>query len=430
LVIPILLSTFTQIFLSVQDTAFIGRISSNALAAVGSATTLFDIVIQILGAAAIGYQIMVIWAFGKKDLDEVNDLFAQAALLISLLTTVGFVILWFSTPFLRVITNDPQVISDGELYLRFRAPSLFFSGVATLLTMTMTANRQSKWVFYDTLIISALDFVLNIIFIFGFGPIPAMGIAGAALSSTVSRGTGLLFLLIVNQRYSFIQFGKLRFRLTKIWKMLQLSSYEILNALLDYGGNFVFFSFMGALGTIPLAGGRLGFNLLFICFSVTLSFGIGVQIMMGQNKGAGNIDEMVSFLRAGRSLNLIISCIIGVPLIIFPYAFASIFTNQPSVLDVAYPTVIIIGIAMPLMAYTTTHVGALRAVGATRQVMIINSVCVWLVQLPLGWLIGTQLGFGLAGVFSAYIGYFIIRSLWSIYAFGQSLHKLTLSAPT
>lgn len=101
----------------------------------------------------------------------------------------------------------------------------------------------------------------------------------------MSRAAGLIFLLGVNQYFKFIRFPEVKFQISKMTALLKQSGYEMLNALLDYVGNYIFVAVVGIMSTTVLAANQVTFTILLMVFIVAMNFGVGVQIFMGRNRG-------------------------------------------------------------------------------------------------------------------------------------------------
>jgi MATE family multidrug resistance protein len=429
LVLPMIASSLSDISMNFVDTAIVGHLGTIGLASVADASTIYSLVVETIAAGAIGYQIIAARQFGARNDERVSLLFSNAMIGLVLLATVGIVILWSGYSLVKFIDADPQVISGAVTFLRYRSPGLLFFAVAFLLTMTCQAARRTRLIMYVALVANIVNAALSYLLVFGAGPLPKMGIAGSALASSIADLCSLLLLGWVVFRKHLLIFERPAWRGDEITEMLRLSGPEILNCLLDYSGNLIFVFVVGLAGTAALAGGRIGFTLLIILFVVAMNFGIGIQILMGYSIGQCDWTEVRSRLYSGRILTAGVFAVLGVGLLFWPRMIAYVFTSSTPVVDFAANAILAVGVLAPLMAWTACHVGALRALGYTKWVLYSNVAAVWIVQLPLGWLVGIHLNFGLGGVYCGYIAYFLVRAIVSHYLARKGLAKCQRQTP-
>lgn len=159
---------------------------TGALASGGTAAAVYSIIVEILGAAAIGYQIRAAWVVGQKNRENQNGtsgqektfetIFGHALLLTYAIALVSFLTIWLSEPLLRIIIDDTAIISDAVFYLRYRSPSIFLAAKSILLVMTINIAGKPIWTLYNSIVVVGFEIILKIILIFGLGPIPYLAL--------------------------------------------------------------------------------------------------------------------------------------------------------------------------------------------------------------------------------------------------------------
>lgn len=192
----------------------------------------------------------------------------------------------------------------------------------------------------------------------------------------------------------------------------------MLDALADYAGNLLMVALVSLLGTMALAGGRIAFQIMMFLFVLAMCFGGGVRILTGQCLGKEDYLRLRPIFQAGLISSLFFLMIPSAGLLLFPEWVLFAFIQDASIVAKTSAPMRILGICIPLMVGTTCIAGALRAYGKTKEVMFTNLLAIWLVQMPLAWLLGVVWGQGLTGIYLGYAGYFLFRggmSYWVLF---------------
>lgn len=412
--IPILIASISSTLIGIIDTAMMGHFSVSGLAAVASGAAVFAIISNVIAAATMGYQVLAAKYFGAETPGRVGSSFWHSLLFIGGLAIASIVALFWTATWLAELTaQSPEVVIDAVGYLQVRSPSLVLLVLASLLTITFNADKQTHWGMYATFIAGGANILFDYPLIFGLGPIPALGAIGNGMGSTLAIGVEVICLIWVAFRqhiYQQLWPASLSVKWSEIVDTVRLSWPAMLSAALDYAANLIFFMMIGALGTVYLAAGRLAFNLDMIMFIITTSLAVGCQILVGRAWGAEDIGIAQRYRQRNQELMIVILGLLSLPLLIWPEAIMSLFTSFAEVKGASAGAVRIIGLAMPFMAWSYNNVAVLRALGRTKWDMYANVLPVWLVQLPVGWL-GFMAGWGINGVYFGFAAYWISRAL-------------------
>ena len=412
---PMIVSSFATILIGATDTAFIGRVGITALAAVSVAAAIYSVLSQIIASSTSGYQILAARRFGGGESEAVaNGLLHSLAISLPL-GLLGCALLWVSAPLIGVMTHDASVVSQALLYLKYRSPALVALALVTAIGGTLDTARQTQWGMYASALAIITNGVLDYFLIFGIGPFPQMGVAGAGLASTLAVIFSTIFIVVVLIKKRLLPKPKLTFQWHEMCQQIRLSFPEISSAALDYAGNLIFVTTIGFLGSTALAGGRIAFQILLILFIISSQFGVGIKILMGHSLGSKNSNELLHRFSVGRTTSFVIMIIFGIPLIVYPEAIARIFTPSSDVLHIAAGAIRMVGLCAPLMALTTSCSGALRSHGKTKWLMYSNLSAIWLVQIPIALVMGVYFKFeyGLTGIYIAFLAYFLVRAVTS-----------------
>ncbi len=194
--IPVLFSQIAEPLTGLIDTAFVARLGAEELAALGVGAMVLSSFVWIFNFLAVGSQTEVSQSYGRKDLSAGRRIGCLALILAILFgTVVGLIIFIFGSRMSILMGADGDIITHSIIYIRFRAIGV----PAVLVTMTsfgiLYGLGNMRMPLVIAIAVNAMNIVLDYMLIFGYGPFPAMGIAGAAIASTVSQWTGAVFCL-------------------------------------------------------------------------------------------------------------------------------------------------------------------------------------------------------------------------------------------
>jgi Na+-driven multidrug efflux pump len=195
------------------------------------------------------------------------------------------------------------------------------------------------------------------------------------------------------------------------------------SALFDYLANLLLFALVATVGAAHLAASRIAFNLDMMLFSIAMSLATGCQILVGRSWGAQELPRALHYLRLNRRLMLAVLCVIAVPLVVWPEGVMRLFTSFDDVQKAGANALRLIGLSAPFIAWACSNVSALRALGRTTADMYTNVLPVWVLQLPLGWICGAWLGWGLYGVYIGFIAYWISRAVLAQVLVRRAIHE-------
>jgi putative MATE family efflux protein len=251
---------------------------------------------------------------------------------------------------------------------------------------------------------NVLNIVLGPCFIFGLGPFPEMGVAGAATATNIGRGTAVLYQLYtlfsgrgrvtVGLRHLRLDFGAMQ----SVVRLSGLGTFQILISTASYIG---LVRILSDFGSAALAGYTIGIRL--IIFALLPAFGISnaAATMVGQNLGAGRPDRAEQAVWTAALYNMLFLGAVGVLFLAAAPFITSFFTTDPLVQPYAVGCLRIVSLGFVFFAYGMTVTSAFNGAGDTWTPTYINLFVFWLFEIPLAWYLATRAGFGPTGVFIA-----------------------------
>jgi putative MATE family efflux protein len=267
---------------------------------------------------------------------------------------------------------------------------------------------------------NGVNIVLDPCLIFGLGPFPEMGVTGAAVATTIGRGTGVVYQLY----YLAGGRGRLAFRLRHLKPAPALIRRLL---LISVGGVGQFLiataSWIGLMRIVSVYGSgavaAYTITLRMMEFALLPAWGLGnaAATMVGQSLGAGLPERAASSAWRAARYNAIFMFFVGALMLVFAPQVAGWFTEDPAVLRYATTCLRILGLGYPVYAVGMIMVQALNGAGDTATPSALNFLCFWLLQIPLAYWLATQSGFGPNGVFVAIVVSESLLSLLSVLVF-------------
>ena len=295
LVFPIAIQNLMTALVSASDAFMLGFVSQTSLSAVSLATQIQFVHNLFMLALTIGATTLAAQYWGKGDTDSVEEILAIALKISMAVSVVFFIAAMFFPGFLmRIFTNDIKLIQAGIPYLRIVSVSYLFMGFSQIyLCIMKNSGRTAKSTIYGSVAV-VINIGFNAIFIFGLAGFPAMGIAGAALATTVSRAIELLLTLYENMHRLLVcvRLKYIRNSSKKLKKDFWHYTTSVLGNELVWGCGFTMFSvIMGHLGSDAVAANSVANILKNIIACVCNGIGIGAGIIVGNELGKGELER-------------------------------------------------------------------------------------------------------------------------------------------
>ena len=390
LVFPIAIQNLMTARVSASDAFMLGFVSQTSLSAVSLATQIQFVHNLFMLALTIGATTLAAQYWGKGDTDSVEEILA-IVLKISMAVSVVFFIaaMFFSGFLMRIFTNDIRLIQAGIPYLRIVSVSYLFMGFSQIyLCIMKNSGRTAKSTIYGSVAV-VINIGFNVIFIFGLAGFPAMGIAGAALATTVSRALELLLTIYENMHRSLVcvRLKYIRNSSKKLKKDFWHYTTPVLGNELVWGCGFTMFSvIMGHLGSDAVAANSVANILKNIIACVCNGIGIGASIIVGNELGKGEMERATEYGNRLFKLAVFAGAVSGLILLAVSPVLR-IFTGSLSAQAHSYLknmmyicTYYMIGKSVN----ATVIAGVFCAGGDTKFGLKCDAVTMWVILIPIG----------------------------------------------
>jgi len=409
----------SQNLLNIVDTAMVGFLGDAALAAVGlGGFVVFMCQALILGIST-GVQSSAARRKGEGRPDRAAATLNTALLLVLVIAPFfSIILIQLADSAYPLLNNDPDVIALGVPYIEWRLGAIVFVGMNFAFRGYWNALDMSR-VYMNTLIVMhACNIALNYVLIFGNFGMPAYGVTGAGMASAISMAIGTATYMFLGFRH-VAKDGFLRCMATRIEtiSLIRVSLPAGLQQLFFAAGLVAMFFIIGRIGTPELAAANVLITVLLFAILPGLALGIACTTLVGQALGRKDADDAYQWTWDVAKITVILLTILGLPMLLVPDLVSSIFIHEPSTRELARWPMRVMGLTMPIEAISFAFMHGLLGAGDARRVMTVSVGTQWLLFLPLAYLMGPLLGFGLLGVWilqggSRALNSFLFVKMW------------------
>lgn len=391
LAIPIILQSLVTASLNLLDNIMVGKLGESEIASVGLSNQFYMIFYYSVAGVGMGASIFMSQLWGKRDVNKIHE-FLDLSLLISLLVSIFFasIAVIFPENIIHIFLKDPRVTELGVSYLRIVAASYIFSSITLSYSMALRSTGQTKIPMYGSFVGIIFNGILNYLFIFGKFGFPQMGVAGAALGTTISRLMELSFVLfMVYCRHNIIAtkfHGIKTITLNKLREFFKIASPVIFNDIMWILG----------ISTYSIAYAQLGINATATMqIAITVNnmfniFGIGIgaasAIIIGNKIGERKTDEAHYLSIKISQFGVVIGIVIGAAFYIISPLVVGLFKVTPETARNVIVVLKIMACFIPIRFYAIIQViGTLRGGGDVVYAIATEMIGIWFIGIPMAF---------------------------------------------
>jgi len=405
LAVPMVLEMVMESIFAITDIFFVAGLGSQAIAVVG----LTEAVLTLLYAVAIGLSMAVTATIARR-IGEKNTLLANQVagqtlwLGVIVALIVSFVGINYSEQILAMMGATDSLIEQGKSYT-----SIMLGGSISILYLFLinaifrgagdaSTAMKSLW------LANGINIILDPLLIYGVGPFPEMGLAGAAVATTIGRSIGVIYQLNYLFKLSTrIKVGlkELAFNSDVCVKLIKVSTGGVVQFLIATASWIALVRIISTYGSAAVAGYTIAIRV--VMFTILPAWGLSnaVATLVGQNLGAGKAERAEQSVWKIAKYNVYFLLSVALLFLVFTQEIVSIFTQDKLVLHYASDTLRFISYSYGFFAIGMIVVQAFNGAGDTMTPTKINFFCYWLVQIPLAYLLAKGLDLGPTGVFLA-----------------------------
>ena len=413
--LPIMLSMLVMACYNIVDSIFVAQINENALTAISLAFPVQTLMIAVSIGTAIGVNALLAMKLGQKDSDAVNKI-AMNGLFLSVCSFIVFFILGFlfTKPYLKTQTSDEQIIQFVSLYLKIitMASSALF--VSTMSDRLLQATGRTFYTMITQLVGAITNIILDPLMIFGIGPFPKMGMAGAAWATVI----GQIFSAAVSLYFNLKKNPDIHFKLKgfkpnsliigQIYKIgIPSILLQSINSVTTYGMNLI----LGTFSATAIAVYGVYFKLNSFIFMPVFGLTTGMVPIVSYNYGAGNAERIKKTVKS--TILIAVSIMIfGIVIFeLFPAELLMLFKASEHMLGIGCTAMRIIAPSFIGAAIAITFGSTFQAIGKSflRQIIVLLPVAYFLSRT--GKLENVWLCFLVAEIFAISLSAFFMHRI-------------------
>ncbi len=406
----------SQNIVNLVDTAMVGTLGDEALAAVGMSSFVNFMAVAFMMGMSSGVQAMCARWKGAGRSGEIALPLNGGLVIAALLCIPMTVVLYAATPaILAVLAPEPAVAQIGSDYLQYRILGMTAVGMNFTFRGYWNAMNMSRLYMATLISMHLCGIALNWVLIFGNLGAPALGAEGAGLSNAISVYIGLAVYVSLawrhGRREGFLAGLPSRETLATIFR---ISFPAGVQQLLFASGMVALFAILAHVGTKEVAAGNVLINVMLVAILPSIGFGLAAATLVGQSLGAGNVDEAYAWgWRVARFAAGFVA-LISLPAVVAPELVLSPFLHDQATRELAVWPLRIAALFSPLECVAAVLMNAHLGAGSSRTVLAVSVATQWGAFLPVAWLLGPGLGFGMIAIWLAQAAYRMLNlSLFS-----------------
>ncbi|HUF35597.1 MAG TPA: MATE family efflux transporter [Gemmatimonadales bacterium] len=396
LAIPMVLETAMESVFAVVDVFFVSRLGADAVATVGLTESMLVMVYTVAIGLSIGLSAVVARRIGEKDGPGAARAAVQGvALGLGVAAAVGAIGIVFAPQLLALMGASPAVQAAGAGYTR-----VMLAGSGTVLLLFLinavfrgagdaTIAMRSLW------LANGINIVLDPCLIFGLGPFPEMGLTGAAVATTIGRGTGVLYQLTqLCRRDGRVLIRRAHLRLdpeamATVVRLSGVATFQVLIATTSYIG---LVRVVSSFGSEVLAGYTIAIRLLMFVLLPSWGLSNAAATMVGQALGAEKPERAARAVGLAGIYNVVLLGLVSVVFLVFARGIVSAFSTDPPVLAEGVLALRTIAVGLAFYGYGMVLHQSFNGAGDTWTPTYLNLLCFWALQIPLAWVLSRRVG--------------------------------------
>lgn len=407
LAIPMVLEMIFESVFAVADIFFVSKLGEDAIATVGITESITTIVYAIGFGLSMATTALVARRIGEKKPEEAAKVAFQAmatGVFASLFISV--IGIFFSKDLLSLMGANDNIVNELSGYTSIILGSnaiimLLFINNAIFRSAGDAALSMRVLIFAN-----CLNVVLDPLLIFGLGPIPALGIEGAAIATSTGRGLAVIYqfyMLIKGSGKIHLKLEHFKLKWDVIRQLVSLSMGGIGQNIIATSSWIGLMKIIAVFGSAAIAGYTIAIRILIFILLPSWGLSNAAATLVGQNLGANQPDRAEKSVWTAGKINVIFLGLVGVVFFLFPQFFIELFTREGAVVENGVQALKVISCGFIFYGLGMVLLNAINGAGDTSTPTLLNFISFWLVEIPVAYLLAIQFSWNQQGVFYAII---------------------------
>ncbi|WP_430933047.1 MATE family efflux transporter [Saccharicrinis sp. 156] len=405
LAIPIIGTSLMQMAYNLTDMIWLGQVGSNAVASAGAAGFFVWLGISVLLITRIGAEIGVSQALGRKEKEEAAR-YARHSLFWALVLSafISMVVLVFTPQLIGVFRLSEGVVENGAIgYLRIVAMGFIFTFMNPTFQGIYNGAGNSKLPFYYLLVGLGLNMVLDPLLIFGLGPVPSLGVKGAAIATVTAQA--VVYIIFVIRFVWKKEIMNPEFKQFKLCKDITKNVFRLGSPVAMESSLFAIFALILARmitkwGDMPIAVQSVGAQIEALSWMTSSGFATALSSFTGQNFGAGNWDRIKKGYFTTLGVGIFLGLTVTMSFFVFGKQIFSLFLRESEPLQMGITYLKILAVSQTFMIIEIVTRGAFNGIGRTVPPSIVGIVFTG-ARVPAGYILSSSKLLGMFGIWWA-----------------------------
>ena len=391
---PMLLGNAFQQLYNIVGSVIVGNyLGKEALAAVGASTPIIFTLISLIIGFSMGFTVIISQYFGAKNtnmvrraIDTMNIFLFFSSILI---TIIG---IYFTETILKFINIPADILPQAAIYLKIYIGGLIFIFGYNGVAATLRGMGDSKTPLYFLILSTVLNIILVLLFVIVF----KWGIAGAAIATVIAQGSAFITsVFYLNKTHKLIRFSFQNLNFDKfIFKKSFLIGFPSgLQMTFVSLGMIALLSIVNTFGTDVIAAYSVAIRIDSFASLPAMNLAMALSSFVGQNIGAGKTDRVKNGYVATLKMNLIITLILSSIILIFPGWIMKAFSPDINIINIGKEYLYVVAAFYLVFTTMFINMGVMRGAGDTIIPMFITLFSLWLIRIPLAWLLSKYFGY-------------------------------------
>ncbi|WP_235848533.1 MATE family efflux transporter [Litchfieldia alkalitelluris] len=416
---PIFIESLLHFSLRTADVFMLSKVSDEAVASVGVANQLIMFMFFLFQFVATGTSVVIAQYLGAKKFDEIKK-YTGNGILINFIfgLFVATTLMIFSRQLLGLFQLEPQLLEQARIFLLIVGGALVFQAMSITMSVIIQTHGFTKETMFVSGGMNIINIIGNYLFIYGALGFPQLGVTGVAISTAFSQ-----FLALI--AFAWVLYYRVNLKLTwndfvdiqkeRLKKVLGIGIPSSMTIISYSSSQIVTTAFITLLGTQMLTTRIYTLNILFFVMVLGVSLGRGSQIIVGHLIGAGKMEE--AYRQGVRNVrwSIVMAIVMTAIIVLVREPLLGLFTNDPEIIQMGAILLIMGFLLEPGRCLNLVYGATLQAAGDARFMMIVSVAVIWGLSVPLYYLLGIHFGWGLIGIWLAFIADEWVRGviLWS-----------------
>lgn len=404
---PILIEILMLRLMGIADTFMLSHYSDNAVAAVGFSDQILAMTIMLCSMVTIGTTILVSRYVGAKDKQSASEIIRVSISLNFLFgLIISLILILFASDILRIMGLPAELMKDATIYMVIIGGFTFIQSLMLTVSAVIKGHGLTKQVMYVMTGANILNIIGNYLFIFGPFGIPVLGVKGVAIATVASRFIGMIVLFVIlNKRIGeSIHLSKLfRFPKLHVKNLLKIGIPSSVDSIAWNLQMVVITIFIAMIGTTALTTNVYTTNLRVFITMFSGALGQGTLILISRKIGERKMDEAFKqSMHIFKIAAFVAFCVAGL-FFIFSKPLLKIFTNSPDIIMLGSSIILLTLLLEPGRAFNLIFNNSLKAAGDVNFPVLVAILGMWLISVPIAYILGIHFGLGLIGVWIGFV---------------------------